>query len=1129
MSLRLTPAAGPADPPSSRPHAGVLSGPVFAFAFDPSHGEQRVDVPGLAEVLLTPDTVVHWAFYADGPDATLAPHAALAVTVDVRLDDGRRLSEVEAVRDRYDFPLAADAQFDARWSMPEQWNADTVSLAPLADAGRRGTVELVLGTCSLADDPLLPAHASGFVQVLVEERAPAGQDLPPVERVDTRRGTHSGPRFSRGNTIPAVAVPHGFTFVTPATDASDARWPYRPFVHDDPQGRRLEALQFSHQPSPWIGDRSVLQVMPFLGVPHSARAARRRWIVPGSERARPHEYAAELGDGLRVAMTATSHAAAFVVTSEDPAAAVGFVLDQLTDEGRLRWTADGGFEGWIPEGPEDWGNAPRCYFAGVVHRGKDHEAEAAAGEDHGITATGSGEGSTGAAASAEDRGTRPIGAGHGSADPRTRADGDSTTAGAKEHGRLDDDGRGRVAGYVRGQGSVEIRIAVSFLSIAQARRSLAQEAPPSLSFEELRTEGATAWNRLLGRVTIPPLPAVEQSFRALADEEHRARIAAALHRMHLYPNTAAEKTGTAAAPAWRFADVFAPREPFGESRTSAPAVEGELVVNNGYWDTYRTEWPALALLDPALAGRLLDGQLAQYRRGGWMARWSAPGYVDSMVGTSSDQIFADAARWGVPFDRRTAFESGWRNACEPGTDARRGRKGIGRGRFTGYIASDVPEGMSWSIENAVSDAALGRFADQLASDAESTAQAARYGAFARYFANRARSYRTLFDADTGFFRGRDATGAFSPGFDPRTWGGDNVETNAWGMSVGAVHDGTGLAALHGGPTGFGRHLDALFAEPETADERFGGAYGTVIHEQREARAQRSGMCALSNQPAHHIPLMYAFSDRPWLSGELVHGLAGRLFAGAHIGQGFPGDEDNGEMSAWWLWAALGLYPLELAAGHLRIGSPLFDDIRVDRGDGSSLRIRAHRTAPGAHVLRSALLDGVPLATADLPVEALTGRAVLDLVFTRDPAEALETGEASGSIEPWHPDLTSGAGEPLASPGLDHAERLFDDGDPTGADGVTLRPGEWLGWSFPAARSLTDVTVTAVTATPADAWHWEVREPDGKWRRVTPTHAEALLPDRTTPFTLAARTVTSAIRLCADAEVTIRQLELFDLG
>lgn len=1072
--MHLTPADGPADPPSSRPRSGVLSSPVHAFVFDPSAGEQRIDVPGFDALEITPDTVLHWAFYADGPDATLAPHAALAVTVDVRFADGTRLSETSAVRDRYDFPVTAPAQFDARWSLPEQWNADTVSLAPFAR--RRGVVELVLGTVSVPHAADLPARCTGYVQVEVEQKTPTPADVAPVERVDARRGTHSGPRFSRGNTIPAVAVPHGFTFVTPATDAEDSRWPYRPFVHDDPQGRRLEALQFSHQPSPWIGDRSVLQLMPFLGTPTSHRVGRRRWITPGSERARPHEYAAELGDGLRVEMTAIAHGAVFRVHSADPDAPVGFVIDQLTDDGHLAWTDAGGFEGWIPEGSEEWGNAPRCYFAGAI-----------------LPARGDVQGAVG----------------------------------APEHGPLDDDGRGEVAGYVAGRGSLEVRIGLSFLSVAQARHALQTEAPPSVAYEELRDAGAASWNRLLSRVTIPPLPDADLPYRTLADEEHRSRIAGALHRMHLYPNSAAENVGTPETPAWRFADVFAARHPSGEE---APAVDGKLVVNNGYWDTYRTEWPALALLDPGLAGTLLDGQLEQYRRGGWMARWSAPGYVDSMVGTSSDQIFADAARWGVEFDRVGAFESGWRNACEPGPDARRGRKGIARGRFTGYISSDVPEGMSWSIENAVSDAALGRFAAQRASDVDSGSESARYRSFARYFANRSRSYRTLFDEGTGFFRGRDDSGARTPGFDPRSWGGDNVETNAWGMSVGAVHDGAGIAELYGGPAGFGRHLDALFAEPETADERFGGAYGTVIHEQREARALRSGMCAISNQPAHHIPFMYAFSDRPWRSAPLVNELAGRLFAGGHIGQGFPGDEDNGEMSAWWLWAALGLYPLELASGHLRIGSPLFDDIRVDRGDGSTLRIRSRRSSPSAHVLQEARLDGAPMASATLPIDALAGDAVLDLVFGDDPVCALETGEPTprDTPEPWRADLTSTGGEVISSVALAHPERVFDDGDPAGDPGVTLRAGEWVGWRFPEPRGVSDLSVTTTAASNSSALCWEILGADENWTPVTTTHQEALLRDRTTPFTLTDRVVTPALRVRAEAEVTIRQLEVFDL-
>jgi putative alpha-1,2-mannosidase len=180
------------------------------------------------------------------------------------------------------------------------------------------------------------------------------------------------------------------------------------------------------------------------------------------------------------------------------------------------------------------------------------------------------------------------------------------------------------------------------------------------------------------------------------------------------------------------------------------------------------------------------------------------------------------------------------------------------------------------------------------------------------------------------------------------------------MSVSAVHDRAGLAALYDGRQGLRIHLDRLFAEPETADAAFAGAYRQVIHEQREARALRSGMCAISNQPAHHIPYMYTGTDQPWLAGATAHRLARRLFAGGHIGQGFPGDEDNGEMSAWWLWAAIGLYPLELGSGELVIGSPLLDDVTVARSDGSRLRIRSRRPHADAHVLRAARVNGAPL-------------------------------------------------------------------------------------------------------------------------------------------------------------------------
>ncbi len=151
----LQPADGPADPPSSRPHAGVLGGQVHRFAFRPADGEHRLGAPGLDALRCTPDTVLHWAFYADGDAAVSAPWAPLAVTVDARVGE-ERLSDDTRVRDRYGFRLDADSQFAAAWSMPEQWNADTVSLAPFA--GRTAEVEIVLGTSALATDAGTPTR-----------------------------------------------------------------------------------------------------------------------------------------------------------------------------------------------------------------------------------------------------------------------------------------------------------------------------------------------------------------------------------------------------------------------------------------------------------------------------------------------------------------------------------------------------------------------------------------------------------------------------------------------------------------------------------------------------------------------------------------------------------------------------------------------------------------------------------------------------------------------------------------------------------------------------------------------------------------------------------------------------------
>ncbi|MFT4225040.1 glycoside hydrolase domain-containing protein [Micropruina sp.] len=1047
---------------SYRPADGIAVIPMD-LVIPADAGSSLVDTPSPVELVethpaadhsVTADTELHWAFYADDAAALQAPWASLAVCPDVVFDDGSRLSDGLPDRgeaaDRYGFPVTPSDQFAARWSMPQQWNADTVSLAPWA--GRRiSAIEVVLGDESLVGDAAAAELATGWVEVVVR-RAEALRGSP-AEWVDTRRGTHAGARFSRGNTLPAVAHPRGFVFLTPATDAADTRWPYRWGVHDEPAGRRLAALQTSHQPSPWIGDHGVLQFLPYLPA-SGGPSGHGGHIVPGTELAQPHRYAATLIEGIEVEGTSTAAVVAVRVRSAWAGLLVGWpqgdgslVLESLPD-GRVM------VHGWIGERPDAaWGNAPRMYVYGET-------AERAAVETSG----------------------EPYGLG------------------------------------VMAPGQLELRVATSFLSTDQARRTFALEAPWTSGFDELVPASRARWDAICGAVE---LPAPADDRYALAHRELRARLAHALYRLNLYPNTASENAGTADAPEWRFADVFTRAEPHGEEVTGAPIASGRLVVNNGYWDTYRTVWPLLALLDADGTGELLDGQLEQVRRGGWTARWSGPGYIDCMVGTSSDQVYAQAARLGVGgFDRELAYESGWRNACEPSPDARTGRAGTASARFTGHVPREIHAGLSWTIEAAIGDAALGRFAELLA---ESASEAERYRAHARYFANRSLSYRQLFDPETGFFRGRSAAGRDAAGFDPAVWGGDYVETNAWGMSASAVHDGAGLAELFGGPAALREHLDRLFAEPETIVAPYHP--DQVVHEQVEARAQRSGMCALSNQPAHHLPFMYLHTDQPWRAAPLARELAGRLFAGGHIGQGFPGDEDNGEMSGWWLWALLGLYPLDPGSAELVIGTPLVDDVTLRRDIGP-LRVRVNRESPDASYLAAASWNGRVLIRPRLTPAELAEPGLLEIDLVDEPPIDAPLWQAPPvTVKEWQPDLCHPEFA-LANSGV-NAQVVFDDGaDPDGCR--LLAPGDWVGQDFGAPKRVTDLTVTSLDATDSDVFVIEHSEDGLVWQEAPATHHELLPANRTTPFQLATPVSSRYWRVRVTAPLRLRQLEFFDL-
>ncbi|MFJ8916155.1 GH92 family glycosyl hydrolase [Amycolatopsis sp. NPDC102389] len=726
----------------------------------------------------------------------------------------------------------------------------------------------------------------------------------PVECVRTTRGTHSSDKFSRGNNFPATAIPHGFNFWTPVTDAGATNWIYSYHRHNDAANRpALQAFALSHQPSPWMGDRHTFQVMPGTGPVETDRSRRALAFSHDDEIDRPHHYGVRFAKGITTDIAPADHAALFRFTF--PGARGWLLFDNARNRGGLRLDAANGVvtgHTWVRSRLS--AGARRMF----VYAEFDVPAERGG------------------------RIRRPVW--------RT------------------------VTGFLEfAAGEVTMRIATSLISLAQAKRNLDQEIPAGTSFDQVRDQARARWAEVLDRVEIEG-----------ASEDQRTTFYSNLYRLFLYPNSAHEDTPKGVRHA---SPVIRRPWPSTRTRTGAKVVDGEMYVNNGFWDTYRTTWPAYALLTPGRCGRMIDGFVQQYREGGWISRWSSPGYANLMTGTSSDVAFADAYLKGVRgFDVEAAYEAALKNATVTPSGQSVGRKGLHESIFLGFTPTSVHEGLSWALEGCVNDFGLANFAEALGHHDD-----------AAYLRQRSRQYANHFDPLIGFFQGRNRDGSRhfrAEGYDPEAWGGDFTETNSWNTAFSVPHHGAGLAALHGGAEALESKLDTFFATPETG--RKPGSYGGLIHEMTEARDVRMGQYGHSNQPSHHIPWIYHFAGVPSKAQRIVREVLRRLYVGSDLGQGYPGDEDNGEMSAWYVFAALGFYPLAMGSPEYVIGSPLFTKATVHLENGKDLVIEAPGNTGDTVYVQGLTIDGRPHDSGTLAHSVLAEGAVLKFTMGEEPSE-----------------------------------------------------------------------------------------------------------------------------------------------
>lgn len=1027
---------GPEAPYAAKAGAGYSGAHALRYE---ARGEAR---RRLFEVDATIDaeTTLSWLVLPEivGEDTAASTFASL----DLVFDDGSRLSDSPA-RDQHGVRLGARAQGASKTLYPQQWARKAVRLGDVPALRGRRVVAIELETAAPGG-----AAARGWIDDVALGEVAREVAARPSDWALTTRGTQANGTFSRGNNFPATAVPHGFNFWTPVTDAGSLSWLYAWNEHNDASNRpRLQALSLSHEPSPWMGDRQTFQVMPSLsrGVPEADRERRALAFSHEAETARPYLYEVRFDNGIEAALAPTDHAAVFEFT--------------------------------FPEGGD-----PTLLFDNVDARA-GLTLDAGAQALTGYTDVRSG-GSTGA--------TRMF--------VVARFDAPWVAS-----GRIDS---GRPTGYVRfapkGARTVRMWIATSLISVEQAWHNLQLELREDDTVASVSARAQAQWDALLGRLQVDG-----------ASDDQRTTLYSNLYRLHLYPNSAAENAGSAQRPDWRYASQMSWSQDAAEgnpTRSFAPVRDGRIYVNNGLWDTFRTAWPAYGLLDPDGAGALIDGFLEQYRAGGWVARWSSPGYADLMVGTSSDVAFADAWLKGVRgFDPDLAYAAALKNATVVPPSRHVGRKGMDRATFRGYADTGVHEGMSWTLEGALNDFGIASMAQGLAEKAGDARARKRYAEEAEYFRHRAAGYANLFDRDIGFFQGRDAQGRWrlAPGeFDPRTWGHDYTESNAWTFAFTAAHDGNGLAALYGGREALAAKLDGYFSTPETATAQFAGSYGGVIHEMTEARDVRMGMYAHSNQTAHHIPWMYLYAGQPWKTQRITREVLARLYLGSEIGQGYPGDEDNGEMSAWYVFAALGLYPLRMGSPDYVIGSPLFERAELDLGGGKRLVVRAQGNSPENVYVQSLKVDGKPWDKTWIPHATIARGATLEFVMGPKPSQwGAAPGDAPPSLTPagqaprGFADLI-GADARVSLADGEAAPALAD--DDAGTAETVGGEGGGVDIALPSAARPVFYTLTSGDR-PVEgaAWTLEARSGEGRWKTIDTRRAEAFpWPLQTRPFRIA---------------------------
>lgn len=465
------------------------------------------------------------------------------------------------------------------------------------------------------------------------------------------------------------------------------------------------------------------------------------------------------------------------------------------------------------------------------------------------------------------------------------------------------DHAGGVIGFKTKKGEVvTIKVSSSFISAEQAALNLTRELGND-TFDATLQKGQKIWNQELGRL------AVEGG----TDAQIRT-FYSCLYRALLFPR--------------KFYELNAQNQVVHYSPYNGQVLPGYMFTDNGFWDTFRSAIPFFTLMYPTLNAQIMEGLVNAYKESGFLPEWASPGHRDCMIGSNSASLIADSYIKGIRgYDINTLYEAVLKNTDHAGAVSSVGRFGHEYYNELGYVPYDVKinENAARTLEYAYADFCILQLAKSLKRPESEIA----------LFTKRNQNFRNLFDPQTKLMRGKNKAGDFQKPFNPFKWGDAFTEGNSWHYTWSVFHDVDGLASLMGGREAFAQKLDSVFILPPVFDESY---YGFVIHEIREMQIMNMGQYAHGNQPIQHMPYLYNYAGQPWKSQYWIRQIMDKLYQPTP--DGHCGDEDNGQTSAWYVFSALGFYPVCPGTTQYVVGSPLFKRATMTFENGKKLTINA---------------------------------------------------------------------------------------------------------------------------------------------------------------------------------------------